>query len=49
MLLIPVAVVVPALVTLTLVAAVWVALHAYEFIHWRESRARIRSLRFKTD
>jgi low temperature requirement protein LtrA len=44
-LLFPVALVVPALVTLTLVAAVWVALHAYEIIWWREARARTRALR----
>jgi low temperature requirement protein LtrA len=41
----PVAIVVPALVSLTLVAAVWVALHAYEFIWWREARAQTRALR----
>ena len=41
----PVAVVVPALIALTLVAAVWVALHAYEIIWWREERAQIRGLR----
>ena len=41
----PVAVVVPALVALTLVAVVWVALHAYELIWWREARARTRALR----
>jgi low temperature requirement protein LtrA len=35
-LLFPVALVVPALVALTLIAAVWVAFHAYEFIWWRE-------------
>jgi hypothetical protein len=28
-----------------LVALVWVALHAYEIIWWRESRARTRALR----
>jgi low temperature requirement protein LtrA len=44
-LLLPVAVVVPALVALTLVTAVWVALHAYEIIWWREARARTRALR----
>jgi hypothetical protein len=44
-LLFPVAVVVPALVALTLVAAVWVALHAYEIIWWHEARARTRALR----
>jgi low temperature requirement protein LtrA len=41
----PVAVVVPALVALGLVAAVWIALHAYEIIWWREARARTRALR----
>jgi low temperature requirement protein LtrA len=44
-LLFPIAVVVPALVALTLVAIVWVAFHAYEFIWWREARARTRALR----
>jgi low temperature requirement protein LtrA len=44
-LLLPVAVVVPALVALALVAAVWVALHAYEIIWWREARAQTRALR----
>jgi len=44
-LLLPVAVLVPALVALTLMAAVWVALHAYEIIWWREARARMRALR----
>ena len=41
----PVALVVPALVALTLVATVWIALHAYELIWWREARARTRGLR----
>jgi low temperature requirement protein LtrA len=41
----PVAVAVPALVALTLVAFVWVALHAYEIIWWREARAQTRALR----
>jgi low temperature requirement protein LtrA len=41
----PVAVAVPALAALTLVAAVWVALHVYEIIWWREARARTRALR----
>jgi low temperature requirement protein LtrA len=41
----PVAVVVPALVALTLVAIVWVGLHAYELIWWREARAQTRALR----
>jgi hypothetical protein len=44
----PVAVVVPALVALTLVATVWVGLHAYEVIWWREARAQTRALRVPT-
>jgi len=40
----PVALAVPALVALALVAAVWVALDAYEIIWWREARARTRAL-----
>ena len=43
--LIPVAMSVPALVAVALVAAVWVALHAYEIIWWREARAETRALR----
>jgi low temperature requirement protein LtrA len=39
----PVATVVPALAALTLVAAVWVAFHAYELIWWREARAEARA------
>ena len=41
----PVAVVVPALVALMLVALVWIGLHAYEIIWWREARAQTRALR----
>jgi low temperature requirement protein LtrA len=44
-LLIPVALLVPALAALALVAAVWVGLHAYELIWWREERAQVRALR----
>jgi low temperature requirement protein LtrA len=44
-LLIPVALVVPALVALALVTGVWVALHAYELIWWREARAEARTQR----
>jgi low temperature requirement protein LtrA len=44
-LLLPVALVVPAVVALALVAAVWVALHAYELIWWRDDRAQARALR----
>ena len=40
----PVAVIVPALLALTLVAIVWVGLHAYELIWWREARAQTRAL-----
>ena len=39
-LLIPVALLVPAVAALALVAAVWVGLHAYELIWWREERAQ---------
>ena len=41
--LVPVATAVPALAALALVTAVWVALHAYELIWWREARAESRS------
>ena len=41
----PVALRVPALVALTLVTIVWVGLHAYEVIWWREARAQTRALR----
>jgi low temperature requirement protein LtrA len=44
----PVARVVPAIVALTLVASVWVALHAYEIIWWREARAEVRARRVPT-
>ena len=47
-LLFPIAAVVPALVALALVAAVWVAFHAYEIIWWREARSRTRALRLPT-
>jgi low temperature requirement protein LtrA len=40
----PVAVVVPAIFALTLVAIVWVGLHAYELIWWRQARAQTRAL-----
>jgi low temperature requirement protein LtrA len=41
----PVALAVPALLTVALVAAVWVSLHAYELIWWREARAERRAMR----
>jgi low temperature requirement protein LtrA len=44
-LLFPVALIVPALAALALVAAVWVALHAYELVWWRDARAQTRALR----
>jgi low temperature requirement protein LtrA len=40
-----VALVVPALVALALVAAVWVVLNVYELVWWREARAQTRALR----
>jgi low temperature requirement protein LtrA len=43
--LIPVALVVPALLALALLAAIWVAFHAYELIWWREQRAQVRAER----
>jgi len=39
----PVALVVPPIAALSLLAAVWVGLHAYELIWWREARARRRA------
>ncbi len=47
-LLLPIALVVSALVALAFVAAVWVALHAYEIVWWREARAWTRALRTTT-
>jgi low temperature requirement protein LtrA len=41
----PVAKTVPGIVALAFVAAVLIALHAYELIHWREERAQTRALR----
>jgi len=41
--LIPVALIVPAIVALSLVTVVWVVLHAYELIWWREARAETRA------
>ncbi len=38
-----IAVVVPALATVALVAAIWAGLHTYELIWWREDRARRRN------
>jgi hypothetical protein len=43
LLVLPVATMVPALAALALVTAVWVALHTYELVWWREARAQSRS------
>ena len=44
LLLLPLATVVPALAALALVTAVWLALHTYELVWWREARAESRSV-----
>jgi low temperature requirement protein LtrA len=44
-LLLPAALEVPAVAAVALVAAVWVGLHAYEFIWWRDERAQARAER----
>ena len=43
LLVLPFATAVPALAALALVTAVWLALHAYELVWWREARADARS------
>jgi low temperature requirement protein LtrA len=43
LLLLPFATAVPALVALALVTAVWLALHTYELVWWRDARAESRS------
>jgi hypothetical protein len=40
----PLATVVPALAALALVTAVWLGLHTYELVWWREARAESRSV-----
>ena len=44
LLVLPLATVVPALAALALVTAVWLALHTYELVWWREARAESRSV-----
>jgi low temperature requirement protein LtrA len=44
LLLMPIATMLPALGALALVTAVWVTLHAYELVWWREARAESRSV-----
>jgi hypothetical protein len=41
----PVALIVPAIVALALVAAMWIMLHVYEIIWWREARLQTRAVR----
>jgi hypothetical protein len=36
--------VIPGLAALTVVTAIWAALHTYELVWWREARAESRSL-----
>jgi low temperature requirement protein LtrA len=42
LLLLPIATAVPAIVAVALVSLIWLALHGYELIWWREERARRR-------
>jgi len=42
MLLIPAAISLPALGAVGLVAVVWISLHTYELVWWREERAQRR-------
>jgi low temperature requirement protein LtrA len=44
LLVLPVATVIPGLAALGLVTAVWLALHTYELVWWREARAESRSV-----
>jgi low temperature requirement protein LtrA len=44
LLLLPLATMIPALAALALVTAVWLGLHAYELVWWREARAESRSM-----
>jgi low temperature requirement protein LtrA len=44
LLLLPVATMVPALAALALVTVVWLALHTYELVWWREARSESRSV-----
>jgi low temperature requirement protein LtrA len=44
-LLIPLTMTVPALAALAALTVVWIALHAYELIWWREARAEVREQR----
>jgi len=44
LLVLPLATLIPAIAALALVAAVWLALHTYELVWWREARAESRSM-----
>ena len=44
LLVIPLATLLPALAALALVTTVWLALHTYELVWWREARAESRSM-----
>jgi low temperature requirement protein LtrA len=44
LLVLPLATTIPALAALALVAVIWLALHAYELVLWREARAESRSM-----
>jgi low temperature requirement protein LtrA len=44
LLVLPLATAIPALAALALVTAVWLALHTYELVWWREARAESRSM-----
>jgi low temperature requirement protein LtrA len=44
LLLLPLAMAVPALAALALVTAVWLALHTYELVWWRQARAQARTV-----
>jgi low temperature requirement protein LtrA len=44
MLVLPLATTVPALAALALVTAVWLALHTFELVRWRDARAESRSM-----
>jgi low temperature requirement protein LtrA len=44
LLVLPLATAIPALAALAIVTVVWLAVHAYELVWWREARAESRSL-----
>ena len=44
LLVLPLATAIPAIAALGLVTVVWIALHAYELVWWREARAESRSM-----